>query len=267
MQCIHGSKRPCSYLEGCNLLQAHFVAANLRSPDPEFLERNTLRYGRFQLYRMGMIANGLYAAAPQCDPCNACVPLRINSAKFEPSKSQMRLITERRKRFAVYVESTERDGRTNHAHYALHTRYLQARHPESGMRQASEQDFYRNANGLTHRLCIHDTENNNRLVGLATFDVLRNEACFHYLSYDPDYMSFSLGKYGWLSLIDHCMNEGIKHMYVGSWVDGSPKLDYKKNFGGLETFDGDKWVDFDPDRHRQGPLFDKFVDRKTYQVG
>ena len=34
----------------------------------------------------------------------------------------------------------------------------------------------------------------------------------------------------------------LKFVYLGYWVEGSSKMDYKKRFSPLEVFTNDKWV-------------------------
>ena len=37
---------------------------------------------------------------------------------------------------------------------------------------------------------------------------------------------------------------GLPYVYLGYWVPGSPKMDYKSKFSGLEVYTGKAWKDF-----------------------
>jgi arginyl-tRNA--protein-N-Asp/Glu arginylyltransferase len=45
-------------------------------------------------------------------------------------------------------------------------------------------------------------------------------------------------------ILDHirlAQDLGLPHVYLGYWVKGSPKMDYKRRYKPLEVLDGDRW--------------------------
>jgi arginyl-tRNA--protein-N-Asp/Glu arginylyltransferase len=48
-----------------------------------------------------------------------------------------------------------------------------------------------------------------------------------------------------LSLVNECKKNNLMHVYLGYWVQNSPKMSYKENFSPLEYFNGSSWQDFD----------------------
>ena len=66
-----------------------------------------------------------------------------------------------------------------------------------------------------------------------------------YSFFDPFYKKNSLGTMMILSLVNECKKNNLMHVYLGYWVQNSPKMSYKQNFSPLEYFNGSSWQDFD----------------------
>ena len=45
---------------------------------------------------------------------------------------------------------------------------------------------------------------------------------------------------------------GLDYVYLGYWVPGSPKMDYKSRFSALEVYRGGEWQPIDRDQDYQG---------------
>ena len=43
------------------------------------------------------------------------------------------------------------------------------------------------------------------------------------------------------------LGEGLRQLYLGYWIAGHGKMDYKRRFRPLEAFDGRGWQPFDDD--------------------
>ena len=50
-----------------------------------------------------------------------------------------------------------------------------------------------------------------------------------------------LGTLAILRQIEWARREGLDHLYLGYWIDGHGKMDYKRRFQPLEGFDGRQW--------------------------
>ena len=55
----------------------------------------------------------------------------------------------------------------------------------------------------------------------------------------------SPGKYMILDHIEIAREMGLDYIYLGYWVAGSPKMDYKAQFSALELCIGGDWQPFD----------------------
>jgi arginine-tRNA-protein transferase len=56
----------------------------------------------------------------------------------------------------------------------------------------------------------------------------------------------SLGTHLILTLVDQARQEGLPHVYLGYWIEGSRKMDYKRRFQPLEALGRDGWLPLDP---------------------
>ena len=54
-----------------------------------------------------------------------------------------------------------------------------------------------------------------------------------------------LGTYAILQQIDWAQRCRVPHLYLGYWIDGHRKMDYKRRYRPLECFDGRRWLDMD----------------------
>ena len=79
------------------------------------------------------------------------------------------------------------------------------------------------------------------LIAAAITDVLRDGLSMVYTFFDTEEPSSSLGSYLILDHIEHARALGLPHVYLGYWVKGSAKMDYKRRFAPLEVLDGDAW--------------------------
>jgi arginine-tRNA-protein transferase len=62
-----------------------------------------------------------------------------------------------------------------------------------------------------------------------------------YTFFDPDEAKRSLGTLAILSQLEWARRDGRAHLYLGYWIDGHRKMDYKRRFAAIETFDGREW--------------------------
>ena len=80
------------------------------------------------------------------------------------------------------------------------------------------------------------------LVSFSLVDLLDDGISMVYSVFNPDFNERSLGTY---MIIDHnalALEMKFKFVYLGYWVKGSSKMDYKKRFSPLEVFTDDKWI-------------------------
>ena len=84
------------------------------------------------------------------------------------------------------------------------------------------------------------------LCAVAVTDVIPGALSAVYTFYDPALEAHSLGTLAILRQIEWARRDGYAHLYLGYWIDGQRKMDYKRRFSPLERFDGRGWVRADP---------------------
>jgi arginine-tRNA-protein transferase len=138
--------------------------------------------------------------------------------------------------------------------FELLQRYLGARHPGGGMATMDEVDF---ADMVEHTpvdsYVIEYREPSidgtpGRLVGACLTDKQGDGLSMIYSFYEPDQTNRSgLGTYIILDHIRRASELGLPYVYLGYWVDGSARMQYKVRYRPLEKLGRDGWARFADD--------------------
>ncbi|MFT3762636.1 MAG: arginyltransferase [Pseudoxanthomonas sp.] len=192
----------------------------------------------------GFRRSGDLVYRPHCQHCRACVAVRIPVDEFAPDRSQRRCAA-RNSQIEARVAAAERTDE----HLALYRRYLHARHRDGGMDGHGAVEFDQFLVGSWSRgrfleLRDRSAEGGGRLVAVAVTDVLPDALSAVYTFYDPDYEACSPGTLAILRQIEWARQDYRRHLYLGYWIDGHRKMDYKRRFRPLEAFDGRQWRPF-----------------------
>lgn len=178
---------------------------------------------------------------PDCGACQACVPYRLAVARFRPDRAQRRVQARNRD-----LESRWTDTRALAASHRLYLRYLAARHPAGGMDGASVDEQLRFlTSSWAHTLCL-ELRLRDELVCVAVTDFVSDAASAVYTYYAPEHRERSLGTEAILRQLAHCRELGLRHLYLGYWISGHPKMHYKQNFRPAEVLSARAWVPFQP---------------------
>lgn len=186
----------------------------------------------------GFRRSGNLIYRPHCQDCRACVAVRIAVDRFAPNRSQRRCLA-RNADLRERIVPAERDDER----FALYRRYLDQRHPGGGMSAHDAQEFDRFLIGdwsATRFLELRDGD--DALRALAVTDIADDALSAVYTLYDPTDAARGLGTYAILRQIAWAKREGLRHLYLGYWIDRHPKMDYKRRFDALERFDGRHWT-------------------------
>jgi len=190
------------------------------------------------LVEQGFRRSGLFTYRPHCDTCQACIPVRVDTAAFTPNRSQRRAWTRHQNLRAFVAELA-----WSPEHYALYTAYQQSRHPGGGMDEDSRTQYAQFL--LTSRVntrLVEFREPDGRLVMVSIIDVLDQGLSSVYTFYDPEARG-SLGTYSILWQIEQCRSLQLPWLYLGYWIEASRKMAYKAAFQPLQRLIDGTWHD------------------------
>ena len=182
------------------------------------------------------------AYRPACEGCRCCVSVRVVAKEFSPTRS-MRRIANRNADVAselkIAVPTSEQ--------YAIFRGYLDSRHRDGGMADMTVLDY---------AMMVEDSHIETRiieyrrrephgmgaLVAVALTDVLADGLSMVYSFFEPDEAPRSLGTLMVLDHIARARQMGLAYVYLGYWVRGSRKMDYKGRFLPQERLTPDGWT-------------------------
>ena len=196
-----------------------------------------------QLYPMaldwGFRRSGDIVYRPSCVGCQACVAVRVPVATFRPDRSQRRCL----KRNADVDARIVAPLRTAE-HLALYRKYLTTRHRGGGMDDHGAPEFEQFLIGSWKqgRFLELREHGSHRLLAVAVTDLVDGALSAVYTFYDPDQAERGLGTLAVLKQLEWAARDRRAHLYLGYWIAGHAKMDYKRRFQPLEGFNGRGWA-------------------------
>lgn len=199
-----------------------------------------------QLVKDGFRRSQGIAYKPACEECSACISARIVVDDFEPSRSQRRIMARNRDMHSEFTGP-----HATSEQYSVLRPYLDARHPDGGMADMSVHDYTGMVEETTvdtqiveYRIGARLSAAPRTLIGIALTDVLEDGLSMVYSFFDPDAGERSLGTYMILDHVSHARKRGLRYVYLGYWIKGCNKMDYKSRFQPLEVLKSGKWLPF-----------------------
>ncbi len=195
------------------------------------------------LSRIGFRRSQTVAYRPSCGDCSACVSVRVCATEFRPSSTQRRNL---KRNLDLVV--TECKPWATPEQFELLRAYLGTRHPDGGMAQMDEVDF---ADMVEHTPVTSfvmeyrepgDGVTPGRLVGACLTDRQGDGLSMIYSFYDPAHEARAgLGNFIILDHIRRAARMGLPYVYLGYWVEGSERMQYKVRYRPLERLGRDGW--------------------------
>lgn len=230
---------PCPYLEGEFERKVFTHLVGDKAPElNDLLTQGGFRRSQNIAYR------------PACETCRACVSVRILAQDFAPTRNMKRVM----KRNADIIGAANQAEPTTEQ-YSLFRGYLDARHRRGGMSDMTVLDY---------AMMIEDTHVSTQIVeyrrrgpdsfitgkgvgpllGVALTDTMADGLSMVYSFYSPDMEDRSLGTFMILDHIQRARSAGLPHVYLGYWVNGSRKMNYKVRFQPQEHLGPKGWERF-----------------------
>lgn len=217
LEVLKEEPRPCSYLPERPATLEHRIMLDVTPLELEsLLERGWRRFGP-DYFR------------PSCPNCSQCVPTRVPTATFQPSKSQRRA-KKKCAHFSVQIAAPRFDEERLELYHRWHgQREVIRGWDEAELSERSYRLQFTFPHPAAREISFRDPTS-NRLVGVGLCDETPHAWSAIYFFYDPEYAHLSLGTANVVTQIENARNHGIPYVYLGYCVESCPSLAYKATF-------------------------------------
>jgi leucyl-tRNA---protein transferase len=190
------------------------------------------------------------AYRPACEGCRSCVSVRVVANEFCASRSMRRILSRNEDivgELKVAVPTSEQ--------YSIFRAYLDSRHRDGGMADMTVLDYAMMVEDSHVETRIIEYRRRNtgtgasgrggELIAVALTDVLSDGLSMVYSFFEPGERSRSLGTFMILDHIARARRQGLPYVYLGYWIEGSKKMDYKGRFLPQQRLAPSGWLRID----------------------
>ena len=220
---------PCGYLPG---RAATSLIADLR------VRVDTRLYSL--LINYGFRRSGEIIYRPQCQHCNACVPVRIPAADFKPRRNQRRIWQRNQDLRVERVPVAFQDD-----HFRLYQRYIASRHSGGGMDHVNPEHYIEFIKSAGIDAGLYEFRLDGQLLAVAVTDHLTQGWSAVYTFFDPEQAARGLGTFAILWQIDQVRRQGLTWLYLGYWIKECRKMSYKDQYMPMEIYRDNVWLRID----------------------
>jgi arginine-tRNA-protein transferase len=207
---------PCPYLPDRQARMEYFFAAGVSAA-----ELDTLLSSGWRKF-------GLYFFRPRCPGCRACVPLRVPTDTFGPSKSQRRTA---RKAAAITVAFRALEFRPEI--FDVYREHSLTRFGKQAQMEEFLQSFYQpSCPALQSEYWL-----DGRLVAVGILDRSENGLSSVYFVFRDCAAPYGLGTLSAMAEIAFAAGQGLGYYYLGYVIDANRHMAYKAGFRPHQRYD------------------------------
>jgi arginine-tRNA-protein transferase len=134
------------------------------------------------------------------------------------------------------------------SHFELYTNYQNLRHAEPELSVPTDADDA--ANQYLQFLCMSNVESlmiefrdaENQVKIVSVIDVVSDGISAVYTFYDAAETKASYGTYSIMWLAEWTKSLNLPYLYLGYWIEQSPKMQYKQSFNPQEKLIDGEWL-------------------------
>ena len=223
---------PCPYLAGRveRKVFTHLIGSDARQLNG-------------QLSQSGFRRSQNIAYRPACDGCSSCVSVRVCVSEFEWTPAFRKIARRNRDVVSEVVHA-----KATSEQYSLFRAYIDDRHADGGMADMTVLDFAAMVDDsfVDSRLVEYRVPEpqgaRDPLIACVLTDTLNDGLSMIYSFYEPQLAERSLGTYMILDHVRRAERLGLSYLYLGYWVQGSRKMNYKSRFLPQERLTADGWI-------------------------
>ena len=217
---------PCPYLTNRDEKKIFLIMDDInKSNEYEHLIKSGFRRSHNILYNQ------------VCADCNLCKSIRINVNNFKLSKSNKRVLNKNKNLFTKKLSDNP-----SKEQFTLFKKYLEFKHNNSEMNEMDFQDYCKMFVSKGINTKVYEYFYKGELVGCVISDFLEGSISMVYSFYSELFLKNSFGKY---IILDHfrlAKDFDMDYVYLGYWVEGSSKMEYKNSFNSSEVLIDNKWT-------------------------
>ena len=229
---------PCPYLQGQQERKVFTHLAGSGAPAlNDILSQGGFRRSQRIAYR------------PACESCRACVSVRVVVDEFLEGKSFRRVRNTNRD-----LIDTELPPKASPEQFSLFRHYLDTRHTTGGMADMTAFDYVNMVEETSVATSLVEYrkallpngkqfgQQKGELMAVSLTDTLSDGLSLVYSFFNPEAASRSLGTYIILNHVLRTRQKGLPYLYLGYWVRGSDKMDYKTRYQPMEYLGPKGWT-------------------------
>ena len=181
---------------------------------------------------------------PACPRCSACQPIRVDVARFNPSRTQARVA----KKATGIIQRRIETPSVSEEKLQLYDRFHDFQAGFKGWPQRNPESPEDYCDSFI--LNPFETEEwqytlGDQLLGVGYVDVVPDGLSAIYFYYDPDFRTFSLGVWNVLQVLQSARERHLPYVYLGFHVEGCRSLEYKSSYQPNEILNDEGiWVPY-----------------------